>query len=450
MPGRAGVRLQATVIAVVVVAVALAATGLVLVLLLHRSLVGSLDAAGLARAHDVAALAAAGRLQESVASTGEESSVVQVVDSTGRVVAASPNISGEPPLLPAPPASLRRQLLSLDGLPITNSGQSFRVVAESVAMSHGRGWVYVATSLAQVDLTTSRLTVLLVLGLPVLLLVVATATWRAVGRALGPVEQVRASAAAIGGTELGARVPVPGTKDEIARLAQTMNAMLARIEDATARQREFVGDASHELRSPLAVLQTEVDVALAHPDGGPPTAALVRMSVQTERMGRLLGGLLFLARADEGASQVGHEPVDLDELVLAEAGRLRAAGMAVTVLGPAAVRIDGSPGELTRLLRNLGDNAVAHARSMVTLGLAVQDQLAVLTVADDGPGVPAADRERIFERFTRLDAARARVADGGGAGLGLAICRQIVQRHYGEITVAVGEGGQFVVRLPVV
>jgi len=448
--GRAGVRLRATVIATVVVAVTLAAGGLVLVLLVHRSLVGSLDAAGLARAHDVAALAAAGRLQGTVASTGEETSVVQVLDPTGRVIAASPNISGEPPLLPSPPAGLRRQVLSLDGLPIADSAQSFRVVAEPVALSDGRGWVYVATSLAQIDLTTARLAVLLALGLPVLLLVVTTATWRAVGRALRPVEQIRASAAAIGGTELGTRVPVPGTKDEIARLAQTMNAMLARIEDATARQREFVGDASHELRSPLAALQTEVDVALAHPDGEPPAAVLVRMSAQTERMRRLLDGLLFLARADEGASQAGHEPVDLDELVLAEAGRLRTAGVAVRVLGPAAVRIEGSRSELTRLLRNLGDNAAAHARSAVTVGLAVQDQQAVLTVADDGPGVAAADRERIFERFTRLDAARARLADGGGAGLGLAICRRIVQRHHGEITVAVGDGGRFVVRLPVV
>ena len=447
---RGGIRVRTTVLATAVVAVALVAGGLLLVLLVHRSLVGSLDAAGLARAHDVAALAAAGRLQGTVASTGEESSVVQVLDPAGRVIAASPNVSGEPALLPAPPKIRRRQVLSLSGLPIADSGQSFRVVAEPVALAAGGGWVYVATSLAQIDLTTARLAVLLALGLPVLLLVVAAAIWRAVGRALHPVEQIRASAAAIDGTGLGARVPLPGTEDEIARLAQTMNAMLARIEDATLRQREFVGDASHELRSPLAALQTELDVAFAHPDGELPAMVLARISAQTERMGRLLEGLLFLARADEGASQARHGPVDLDELVLAEAGRLRAAGATVTVAGPDAVRIDGSRSELTRLLRNLGDNAAAHARSTVTLGLTVRDQQAVLSVADDGPGVPAADRERIFERFTRLDAARARTADGGGAGLGLAICRQIVQRHHGEITVVAGDGGRFVVRLPVV
>ena len=447
--GWSGVRVQATVLATAVVAVALVAGGLLLVLLVHRSLIGSVDAAGLARAHDVAALAAAGRLQATVASTGQESSVVQVLDQAGRVIAASPNINGEAALLPARPTRPRRRVFTLSGLPIADRGQSFRVVAEPVVLPAGRGWVYVATSLAQIDLTTARVAVLLVLGLPVLLLVVAAAIWRAVGRALRPVEQIRASAAAIDGTELGARVPLPATQDEIARLARTMNSMLARIEEATLRQREFVGDASHELRSPLAALQTELDVALAHPDGELPALVLARMSRQTERMGRLLDGLLFLARADEGASQARHQPVDLDELVLAEAGRLRAAGATVWVAGPDAVRIDGSRSELTRLLRNLGDNAAAHARSMVTLGLKVQDRQAVLSVADDGPGVPAADRERIFERFTRLDAARARTADGGGAGLGLAICRQIVQRHHGQITVVDGDGGTFVVRLPV-
>jgi len=449
--GRRGVRVRTTVLATAVVAVALAAGGLLLVLLVHRSLVGSLDAAGLARAHDVAALAAAGRLQATVASTGEESSVVQVLDPAGRVIAASPNISGESALLPAPQLR-RRQVFTLSGLPIADGGQSFRVVAEPAALPAGRGWVYVATSLAQIDLATTRLAVLLALGLPVLLLVLATAIWLAVGRALQPVEQIRASAAAIDGTEVGARVPLPGTEDEIARLAQTMNAMLSRIEDATLRQREFVGDASHELRSPLAALQTELDVALAHPDGEHPAMVLARMSRQTERMGRLLDGLLFLARADEGASQARYRPVDLDELVLAEAGRLRAGGASVTVAGPDAVRIDGSRSELTRLLRNLGDNAAAHAQSTVTLGLTVQDQQAVLSVADDGPGVPAADRERIFQRFTRLDAARARTADGGGAGLGLAICRQIVQRHHGQISVGDGDGdgGRFIVRLPMV
>jgi signal transduction histidine kinase len=141
--------------------------------------------------------------------------------------------------------------------------------------------------------------------------------------------------------------------------------------------------------------------------------------------------------------------VDLDELLLAEAGRLRAAGATVTVVGPDAVRIQASRSDLTRLLRNLGDNAAAHARTSVTLSLSCQDQHAVLSVADDGPGIATADRERIFQRFARLDTARTRTNTGGGAGLGLAICRQIVQRHNGTITVAgSSHGARFVVLLP--
>jgi signal transduction histidine kinase len=428
--------------------VALAGGGLILVLLVHRSLVGSVDAAELARARDVAALATAGRLQGTVASTGEESSVVQVLSPAGLVVAASANITGDAPLLATSPSHRAVQVMTRRGLPIGDQGQSFRVVARPVALPEGAGWIYVATSLEQVDLTTARLALLLAAGLPVLLLVVGLATWRAVGRALRPVEQIRSSAASIGGAEPGARVPVPPTGDEIARLADTMNGMLSRIEAAALRQREFVGDASHELRSPLAALQTELDVAVAHQSHDLPTELLGRLSGQTRRMAQLLDGLLFLARADEGATQRGHEPVDLDELILDEAARLRAAGATVSVIGPDAARVRGSHHDLARLLRNLGDNAMTHARSSVTLSIRVEDGEAVMTVADDGPGIPEADRERVFERFTRLDQARSRTATGGGAGLGLAICKQIVQRHGGQITVEGGAGARFVVRLP--
>jgi signal transduction histidine kinase len=432
---------QATAIATGVVAVALAGGGLILVLLVHRSLVGSVDAAELARARDVAALATAGRLQGTVASTGEESSVVQVLSPAGVVVAASANITGDARLLATPPTRRAVQVMTLSGLPIGDQGQSFRVVARPVALPDGPGWIYVATSLEQVDLTTARLALLLAAGLPVLL--------RAVGRALRPVEQIRSSAASIGGAEPGARVPVPPTGDEIARLADTMNGMLSRIEAAALRQREFVGDASHELRSPLAALQTELDVAVAHQNDDLPAELLGRLSGQTRRMAQLLDGLLFLARADEGATQRGHEPVDLDELILAEAARLRAGGATVSVIGPDAARVRGSHQDLARLLSNLGDNAAAHARSGVTLSIRVEAGEAVMTVADDGPGIPEADRERVFERFTRLDQARSRTATGGGAGLGLAICKQIVQRHGGQITVEGGDAGaRFVVRLP--
>jgi len=451
-----GIRLRATVIATAVVAGALLGGGALLVGLVHRSLIGSLDAAGQARARDVAAVAGTGRQSTTVASTGEESSVVQVVDKAGQVLAASPNSTGEPPLLTAPPARPIRQVLTRTGLPIGDHGQAFRVVAQPVRLPTGPGWVYVATSLAQVELTTARLALLLGLGLPALLAVVAATTWQAVGRGLRPVERLRAGAARISGAHPGGRVPVPATGDEITRLANTLNAMLARIDDAAARQQQFVGDASHELRSPLAAMRTELDVALAHPnqiDANSGTDSgtyqlLTRLSQQATRMAELLHDLLFLARSDDNTARQYHQSVDLDELVLHEAHRLRALGATITLDGPDAVRLPGSANELSRLLRNLGDNALTHTRTHITLGLHHDDTHAVLTVTDDGPGIAPNDRERIFARFSRLDTARTRTPAGGGTGLGLAISRQIAQRHHGSITVNDSPTTTFTVRLP--
>lgn len=446
---RVGIRSRATAIATIAVALALAVGGVLLVVLVHNSLVASLDAAGQARARDVAASAAGIRLPRSVASTGEDSSVVQVVDAAGQVVAASPNILGEPPLLPAPPSRRQARVFTRAGLPISGEGQSFRVVVEPATLTGGPGWVYVATSLAQADLSTARLAVLLAVGLPLLLLVVAGSTWRAVGRGLAPVERIRASADAISGARPDDRVPVPPTHDEIFRLAITMNAMLSRLDDAASRQREFVGDASHELRSPLAVLHAEIDVARADADNVLAAGTLERLSKQASRLGDLLEDLLFLARADEGRARLRYVPVDLDELVLAEVRRLRALGATVVLDGPDAARVLGSVSELSRALRNLGDNARAHARTTITLGLHARDGVATLYVANDGPLIPTADRERVFQRFTRLDQARPRTTtEGGGAGLGLAITRQIARRHRGDAVVATTGQTSFALTLP--
>ncbi len=446
----AGIRLRATVVATVVVALALALGGALLVLLVNRSLVGSVDAANRARAHDVAALASAGRLQGSVASTGEDSSVVQVITTTGQVLAASPNIEGQAVVLVPPARSHSTFVTTLERLPIQDSSQPFRLIAEPVALPTGPGWVLVATSLAQVSVTTARVAVLLAAGLPLLLLIVAAVTWRAVGRALAPVELIRAGAAAISGTDSDARLPVPPVRDEIGRLAQTMNDLLARISTAAQQQRQFVGDASHELRSPLAALQTEIDVARQHPSGEPSEAVLARLSDQMARFRELTDNLLFLARADEGAESLRDEAVDLDELVLAEVHRLRGLGHTVLVDLPTAARVHGSASDLSRLLRNLGDNAAEHARSTVWISLRVEASHALLAVRDDGPGIPQVDRERVFDRFVRLDAARARTASGSGSGLGLAICRQIVQRHHGTISIHDGPGALVVTRLPLI
>jgi len=450
-----GVRASATGLATAVVAGALVVGGLLLVVLVHRSLVSGLDVAGYTQARNVAALAGSGRLPATIATTGDESAVVQVVDQAGTVLSASGNVTGDPAVVATAPTRRTARAVTIAGLPIADAGQSFRLIAVPVDLPRGPGWVYVASSLGQVDASVTRVGTLLVAGLPLLVVVVAAATWRAVGHALRPVERIRRCAAAIGAKGLGEGVPVPVARDEIARLAVTMNQMLTRLQDAALRQRQFIGDASHELRSPLAALQAQVDVALNCHDEDSAGDVLRHVQRQARRMGLLIDDLLFLARADERVEPAtSGEPVDLDELVLAEIGRLRdAGGPAVELAGLAAARTTGSARDLARMLRNLGDNAVAHAQRTVALSLNRESDQAVIAVSDDGPGVPPADRERIFERFVRLDQARSRSQNAaGGTGLGLAIAQQIVQAHGGQIAVTDRVDGKtgaaFIIRLP--
>ncbi|HEY8545208.1 MAG TPA: HAMP domain-containing sensor histidine kinase [Acidimicrobiales bacterium] len=288
--------------------------------------------------------------------------------------------------------------------------------------------------------------------LPALVGVVAAASWWLAGRALRPVEAIRAEAEAIGGDTIDRRLPEPPGDDEIARLARTMNDMLGRLEDSAQRQRQFVSDASHELRSPVAAIRTDLEVALHEGDRADwPTVARAVLAEES-RLERLLGDLLVLASDDEAASLGPRaEPVDLADLAAEEAGRGRrvpvrfdrpadAGGDAYVVLGVAS--------RLERALANLVDNAARHADSTVRLSVARRGDRVRLVVDDDGPGVPAIDRERIFERFARLDASRAR--DRGGAGLGLAVVRSIATRHGGYVWADAGPlgGARFTIELP--
>jgi signal transduction histidine kinase len=449
-----GVRLGATLAAAGVVSVAFTLGALLLVAFVQRSQVASIDSSALARARDVAAVAATGPLQSTVASTGEESSLVQVVGPAGTVLASSGNIEGEPAALPSPPQRRATTFQTRTGLPISQ-GEPFRVVAVPVSLKAGKGWVYVATSLAQVNANFSRLVQALLIGLPVLLLVVVGVIWLTVGRALRPVERIRRRAAEIGGQDLQRRVPVPASRDEVARLAETMNEMLSRLQAAAGRQQRFIGDASHELKSPLSALRAQVDVALTYPEDGDTHDVLVHVQEQTKRMAGIVDDLLFLARAAEHTLTSGSECVDLDELVMAEVHRLRALGSDVEIrlVGPDAARVVGSPGDLTRMVRNLGDNAIAHASTCVHIGLRQHNDEAVITVVDDGPGIPVDLRSVVFERFTRLEVDRSRHDGGGGTGLGLAISREIARAHGGELRVgdrADGRpGAAFTVRIPV-
>lgn len=304
---------------------------------------------------------------------------------------------------------------------------------------------------------TGALTRVLLVGLPLLLLVVGLTTWRIVGRALAPVDAIRREVDEIGGRRLDRRVPEPARRDEISRLASTMNRMLGRLEESQARQQRFVSDASHELRSPVASIRQHSEVALAHPDRTTVPDLAATVLVEDLRVQRLVDDLLLLARADERERAGDASDVDLDDLVFEEAARLRSpavdgesSALEIDTTGVSAGRVRGAPDELRRMVRNLGDNAVRHARSRVAFSLHEQPDAGdvVLRVDDDGSGIPAAQRERVFERFVRLDDARAR--DDGGSGLGLSIVEAVARKHKGSAAVSDSPGGgaRVEIRLP--
>ncbi|MEU4242877.1 HAMP domain-containing sensor histidine kinase [Actinoplanes sp. NPDC026619] len=285
-------------------------------------------------------------------------------------------------------------------------------------------------------------------GLPAAVLFVAAVAWWAARRALRPVERMRAELARITAADMSSRVPQPRTGDEIARLAATMNATLDRLADAAERQRRFVADAAHELRSPLAGLRNTIEVAATH--GGAVDPEVLRTG--TERLQLLTEDLLLLARLERTAPATG-KPVDVAAVAEELAGERRyrvPPDERFTVVAPDPALVLGREEELARLLRNLLDNAsrFAQERVVVTVTKPAPDVVRA-EVRDDGPGIPAADRERIFERFARIGEARDR--GHGGAGLGLAIARDIAERHGGRLHVADSTGGAcFVAELPAI
>ncbi|MET8381417.1 ATP-binding protein [Streptosporangium canum] len=307
---------------------------------------------------------------------------------------------------------------------------SFAVATMPVSTVEGVVLVQARASLEPAGAALQTLQGLLIPGIPGLLLLVAALTWLAVGRALAPVSAIRTEMADITASDLHRRVPVPRSRDEIARLAETMNRTLDRLELAVDRHKRFVADAAHELRSPLAILRTRLELA-------PPGPLAAEALTDVERIQALTSDLLLLARLDAGEPAC-HGEVDLGQVAAEEATRSRPRPEIRVGLEVAAdVVVRGSAEELRRLVANLVDNAVRHADSTVTVRLARDGGGAVLDVRDDGPGIPAEHREAVFDRFTRLDEARDR--DAGGSGLGLAIARDIAVRHGGTLSV-VGEG----------
>ena len=430
--------------AVMGAAILVAATALVV--LLHRSLVQNVDARARQRLQDSAALAERGGLPAVLAGSDEDGTVAQLVVD-GRVIAQSPIISGDRVLahFGTPPG--RIVVHTVDRPPIRDAAARYRVAATLVDTASGRGELYVAASLEPVDDSIHALELLLLGVGPLLVLSVGLTTAWSVGRSLEPVEGIRLQVDEITATALGRRVPEPGTGDEIDRLARTMNSMLDRLDEAVSRQRSFVSDAAHELRSPLAAIRAEIDVAVTHPDTADPQAVVERLSAGHRRLERLVEDLLVLATAEERGPR-RRVDVDLDDLVLAQLQPLRTSSrVRLDVTGIAAGRVVGDPSQLERVVANLLDNAERYATTSVGVELHIRAGQVELVVSDDGPGIPVAQRERIFDRFARVGVARDRPS--GGGGLGLAIARRIIEDHGGTIEVAdASSGARMVVRLP--
>jgi signal transduction histidine kinase len=429
VPARMGtVRVRTTVAAVLVVGVAMVVGAVLLVAVLRDELTRQVATAARLRAADVAADLGSGAGPPGLAVDDAEDLLIQVLDADSRVIMSSPNVRGRPAV-----ARLRAGESAPVNAPI-DTDDDFLAVATGADTPQGRVTVVVARNVETVTQSTRIVSGGLALGLPVLLLLVAVTTWRVVGRALGPVEAIRSEVDEISAAELHRRVPDPAGDDEIARLARTMNRMLARLERAQARQRRFISDASHELRSPVASIRQHAEVALAHPQRTTTTELAETVLAEDLRVQRLVEDLLLLARADEHTLELRRRPLDLDDLVFDEARRLReATAFRVDTTAVSAGRVAGDAPGLRRVLRNLGDNAAHHTRSRISFALAEDDGVVVLSVDDDGPGIPQADRERVLERFVRLDAARAR--DAGGSGLGLAIVAELVAAHGGTLAI---------------
>ena len=442
-----GVRWRTTVAATLTVATFLAIAGLAFALAQREQLEGSITEASRDQATDIAAQVQREGSTAALASGAGDQSLVQILDRDGNVVAASPSVEGEPPVVDNRPPPGTTTVIRSTSLPI-GEGEPFVVVVTGVSGPDGPMVVVVAQSLELVGQSTAVVVNLLLIGYPIVVLGVAVVSFWLAGRALAPVEAIRARVAQVGGTsELDARVPVPGGGDEIARLALTMNDMLRRLQAASDQQRRFVGDASHELRSPLATIRAAYEIAALHPDQHTWAETSHDVLAELDRVDRLVEDLLLLARADERGLRLRRGDVDLDDLLLAEATRLRKLGtLEITVEAPPA-RVTGDPAHLSRALRNLTDNAARHARTRIDLHLSDDDHTVRIEVEDDGPGIPPAERERIFERFVRLDDSRTRTS--GGTGLGLPIAREITRAHGGSLGVEAGAiGARFVLLLP--
>ena len=443
---RLSLRARLSLVSVAAVALGLLAGGVLLVGVRNFALLRAVNAEARDAAVAVANLVDQDSLSDPIpASPGMQ---VQVVDEQGRVRAVSGTADRLVPILY--PDELREtadgagRVIPGDRIGLTGE---VRVVVEDAGRPGDPVRVLVARSTNDVEQGVHILRITLLIAFPLLVLLLGAVAWRVMGAALRPVEALRSGAEEITGGARPGRLPLPASQDEIHRLAVTLNDMLHRLDSARARQRAFVADAAHELRSPLTNMRTELEVAQRLPDDTDWPALSQDLLTDVERLSRLVDDLLLLARADDAATRPvapARETIELGQLLDEVAARYPT----VTYARPAvALRADGDRDALARVVGNLLDNAVRHAAGKVELTVGRDGAYQRISVTDDGPGIPVGDRERVFRRFTRLDDARAR--DAGGSGLGLAIVRELVRQHHGTVTLGDAEPGlRADVRLP--
>lgn len=403
----------------------------------RAAMVNAIDTALIGRAEDITALIIDGSIPTQLTAPGDDDALVQIINGDRTVIASSPNITGERAISDIRPDA-GTQVVTTQALPVGEG--EFRLVTKSVFAHDQTFTIYAAASLDPVREAVAALAAILIAGIPLLIAFVGVTVWFVIGRTLHPVEAIRSKVESISNRDLDRRVPVPDSGDEIARLAVTMNEMLDRLERSSDQQRRFVADASHELRSPLAAIRSQLEVDLLHAEKADWSATSEDVLDETLRMQRLVDDLLLLARSDSGTLPIGDRSVDLDDIVFDLVKRTQpTTSITIDTTHVSGAQVVGDADSLARLVRNLVENAVRFAADRIEISLTEVDGIAVLTVSDDGPGIPEADRDQVFERFARLDEARDR--DHGGAGLGLAISREITLLHQGSISIDTGTNG---------
>jgi signal transduction histidine kinase len=445
--GRFGLRARVTAGATVILAATLVVAGVTAGALLHRALVDDADSGLGQRIDEVTGLTVAGELKAVLVPTGRDLAQVQVFDSSGDVIASTPGLGAGTRLdvVPAPTPGAERRA-TVDGARIGGpAGQSYRLAARTVAGGGETVSIYAVTSLAAAERAEAHLRLGLAIGLPVIVMLAAIVIWWVTGRALAPVDEMRAEVDRIQAEDLARRVHPAGGDSEIGRLGTTLNRMLDRLTDAAERQQLFAASASHELRSPLSAIRTELEVGLAYPERADWPKVAGDSLVEIDRLEALARDLRFLTRPHPAGTS--GERRDLWGLVVDEIGRRQPArGVRYHLDGACpGVTVDGPM--FTQALRNLLDNAERHATTSIDVHVDRGEDLTTLTVANDGPPIPSDRRNAIFEPFTRLDDARS--LDSGGSGLGLAIARSALRSIGGDLAAAdTPVGARFIGTVP--